>query len=408
VKSVLVTNTGDTAHAAELAARDDLHVVFVTEPRFIDQYPAGADFALVDSLNDPTSAVASVLSQRDLSAFTHVVSLSERAAPVAGYLRSYLGLPGPTFDAMTNCTNKYAIKRSFERAGLPVARFAMAGSADHVSAAAERLGWPVIVKPVIGAGVDATFVIHSAADLASEETRTSLQLLAAPRTTSEKSFPVVVEHYLPVVEELHCDGYVRDGNIEFARVSRYLRPVIQYSNGVFGSQLLADDTAVASDVRGMHDVAVRAVGLADGVTHFEALRTAGGLYAGEIACRPGGGGIRRMLQLASGFDIWDAHIATSLGERYQPGHAPASPDESILQLMLPSTRGTIREISDEQDFDHIPGLIEAKIKYRPGETIDGLMDSSSVSGYVFVRLPSSQAPEETVSAVEEAFRLEVA
>jgi len=159
VKSVLVTNTGDTAHAAQLAARHDLRVVFVTEPRFVDQYPDGSEFALVDSLNDPAAAVGSVVRQRDLSAFTHVVSLSERAAPVAGYLRSYLGLPGTPFDVVTNCTNKYAMKRALKRAEIRTARFMLAGSAEHVSSAAEQLGWPVIIKPVIGAGVDATFVI---------------------------------------------------------------------------------------------------------------------------------------------------------------------------------------------------------------------------------------------------------
>jgi biotin carboxylase len=408
VKSVLVTNTGDTAHAAQLAARHDLRVVFVTEPRFVDQYPDGTEFALVDSLNDPAAAVGSVVRQRDLSAFTHVVSLSERAAPVAGYLRSYLGLPGTPFDVMTNCTNKYAMKRALKRAEIRTARFMLAGSAEHVSSAAEQLGWPVIIKPVIGAGVDATFVIHDAEDLASETVQTNLRLLAAPRTTSEKNFPVVVEQYLPVVEELHCDGYVRDGVIEFARVSRYLRPVFQYTNGVFGSQLLPDSEPVAKEVRAMHDRSVRAVGLADGVTHFEALRTERGLFAGEIACRPGGGGIRRMLQLASGFDTWDAHIRTALGEGYRPELPTPTTGESILQLMLPSPRGTIRAISDARDFEDIPGLIEATIKYRPGEKIDGLIDSSSVSGYVFVRLSATDVPADTVHAVEQAFRLDVA
>lgn len=408
MKSVLVTNTGETQRAAELAARCDLHVLFVTEQRFAGLYSNDADIAFVHSLNDPFSAVRSVATQRDLSNFTHVVSLSERAAPAAGYLRSYLGLPGPAADTMTKCTNKYAMKRCFERVGLPTARFGLAGSADQVPVVADRLGWPVIIKPVIGAGVDATFVVTDRDQLESEAVQSQLRLLASPRTTSEKQFPVVVEQYLPVVDELHCDGYVRDGTIEFVRVSRYLRPVLAYPNGVFGSYLLPNSDALADEVRRMHDLAVRAVGLTDGVTHFEALETENGLFAGEIACRPGGGGIRRMLQIASGFDIWDAHVAMSLGEPYGPGSPSISANETMLQLMLPTGRGTIRAISDEQEFAHIPGLVEAKINYRPGDTVDGLMDSSSVSGYVFVRLLASEGPGETVRAVEEAFRLEVA
>lgn len=355
VKYIIATNTGDTVHAAQLAARPDLHVLFVTEPRFISQYPVGTDIALVDDLNDPAAAARAVARQRPLGKYSHVVALSERAAPTAGCLRSLLALPGPSFDTIVNCTDKYAMKRRFRDAGLPTARFAMAGSAEQLVDAAEEVGYPVIVKPVVGAGVDATVVIQSAQEMGSSHIDDFLKRLSAPATTSQKSFPVLVEEYFDVIEEYHCDGYLVDGQVEYVQVSRYLRPVLAYSSGTFGSYLLDPAHPDAKAVREMHAQAVRSVGLRDGVTHFEVLRTSRGLFAGEIAGRPGGGGIRRMLQLDAGFDSWAAHIACSLGEPYQFDPLTQGPGEGqVMQVMLPSRRGSLRRSVRQPTFPACP------------------------------------------------------
>ncbi|KFZ43023.1 ATP-grasp domain-containing protein [Anoxybacillus flavithermus] len=408
MKQILVVNTGDRVHAAALAARSDLKVTFVTEERFVNMYPPNTDIVMVENLNDPSGATKSVVMQRDCNNYEAVVSLSERAAPTAAYLRDFLGLEGPTFDVIMNCTNKYAMKRKFTSDGLPTAAYSLANSLEEVAVAAEKVGWPIIVKPVIGAGTDATMVFHNKDELYLKTGQEYFHRLSNPKTTSEKQFPVIVEHFLNVDMELHCDGYVENGQIVFARVSRYLRPVLDYASDIFGSVMLESDNPLAAEVLDMHNRAVQAVGITNGVTHFEVFLTPKGLLAGEIACRPGGGGIRRMLQLQNGFDSWKAHIAASLGEKYS-WESPESVLEGnqIAQLMLPTRRGKVSNISTAEDFAHVPGFIEADIKLKPGDVVDGLLDSSAISGLVFVRIDNYEKIENVIAAVREAFILEV-
>lgn len=415
MKHVIVTNTGNTRQARQLAERDDLRVLFVTEPRFVDQYPEGTELALVDDLNDPEAATAAVTAARQLGEFTHVLALSERASQAAGHLRSHLGLPGPSFDTVVNCTDKQVMKQRFREAGLPTARHAVAADAAGLAAALRETGYPAIVKPVIGAGADATEVLRSAAELATPAVRAYLDRLANPATTSEKAFPVVVEQYLDVLNEYHCDGLVVDGEVAYVRVSRYLKPVLAYGEGgVFGSHLLDQDSAEAAAVRELHERAVRAVGLRDGVTHFEALETADGILAGEIACRPGGGGIRRMLQLDSGFDSWGAYIASSFGETYEVPAAAGAPDGGaadpglLVEMLFPAVRGTVTAISAAEDFAAIPGVVEVDMRLKAGDTVGGLMDSSTVSGLVFARTSAGRDVAALVRDVEAAFRMETA
>jgi hypothetical protein len=409
MKPIIVVNTGDKIHAESLLARSDLQVTFVTEERFINIYPQNTDIIVVEDLNDPTDTTKSVINQRDCNHYKAVVSLSERAAPAAAYLRSYLGLEGISFDTIMNCTNKYAMKRRFTAKGIPTAAYSIANSVQEILVSAKKIGWPIIVKPIFGAGTDATKVFQNEDELYSNSGIEYFNKLKNPNTTSEKQFPVIVEEFVDVNTELHCDGYVQDGKVIFAIVSKYIKPVIEYSaGGVYGSYTIDSTSPLASQVLDMHIQAVKAVGLKNGVTHFEVFQTAKGLLAGELACRPGGGGIRRMLQLQSGFDSWDAHLAISLGEKYTWERPNKSKDfGQIAQFMLPVKRGIIKNISSPIDFEKVEGFIEADIRLKPGDEVSGLIDSAAISGLVFVRVKDENNIENIISMVDEVFFLEV-
>lgn len=405
MKKIIVTNTGDTAVSAQLLQRPDLDVLVVTERRFAESYPSGTAIAFVDSLNDPARSAEQAAAAADLSDRELVLPLSERAALTAGYLRSWLGLGGEGVERMLACTNKYVMKQRFAAAGLPTAAFRLAGNPDQVRAAVRQLGAPAVVKPVLGAGADAMFVVRFRDQLESPELDAYFGRLLAPATTSEKSFPVVVEEMLPVTAELHCDGYVEGGRVRHARASRYLRPVLQYAGTTFGSFTLSHEDPVAQAVEALHERAVSAVGLTHATTHLEVLEVDGRHYVGEIAARPGGGGIRRMLQLRDGFDSREAMVRAGLLERYRPEAVDRGSE--VLQLMLPALRGTVREMSSVDDLLGIPGVSEADLRIAPGDTVDGLMDSSTVSGLVFADVTGEQSVRALTAAVEERFMLRV-
>lgn len=408
MKKIFVTNTGDKKHAEELLERTDLQVTFVIEKRFIDMYPENTHLIIVDNLNDPSASTRSVLEQCDCNSYEAVIALSERAAPTAAYLRDYLGLEGPSFHTVMNCINKFTMKRKFRKQNIPTANFRLASSIEEVSQSGNQLGYPIIVKPIIGAGADATKIFNSSAELDTEESNLFFERLRHPITTSEKEFPVIVESFENVKIELHCDGYVENGKINFVQVSQYLKPIIQYSSGgVYGSFTLQHSDPLAEQVLQMHEQAVQAMGIVHGITHFEVFLTDKGLLAGEIACRPGGGGICKMLQLYRGFHTWDAHIKVFLGEPYAyDKNIESENNYQILELMLPTKRGHITSISSAKDFENLVGLIEVDMKVSVGETIDGLLDSSAVSGILYIRIDKDNSVEKVIDAVENIFIIE--
>jgi hypothetical protein len=63
---------------------------------------------------------------------------------------------GPKSDALAAMNHKSEMKAAYERAGIPAARWILPGSLDEALSFAERVGYPIIVKPDHGMGASDT------------------------------------------------------------------------------------------------------------------------------------------------------------------------------------------------------------------------------------------------------------
>jgi hypothetical protein len=112
-----------------------------------------------------------------------------------------------------------------------------------------------------------------------------------------------------------------------------------------------------------------------------------------------------MLQLRDRFDSREAMVRAALSESYRWEEGPR--DSEVLQLMLPAVRGTVREITSATELLGLRGVVEADIRVATGETFDGLMDSSTVSGLVFAAVSDEASVRAVTRAVQETFTLRV-
>lgn len=73
---------------------------------------------------------------------------------------------GPKLEAMADMNHKSRMKRAYERAGVPTARWLLPQTLEEAAAFAARVGYPVIVKPDQGVGASSTYKLHNDAELA--------------------------------------------------------------------------------------------------------------------------------------------------------------------------------------------------------------------------------------------------
>jgi biotin carboxylase len=391
--------------AGFLNGRED--VVVFTEPWYAAQYEAAGarHIRVIDSVENVDAlrrGLGEILREQPVSA---IIGPAERTVQPAAYLRSYFGLPGTPFDVAVGFTVKHLMKRRLNAAGVPTARYEAVATLGAVPDAASRLGYPAVVKRAMGAGATNTFVLRTVADAEA--------LVHNPPPALDRSgVMLVVEEYLAVTEEYHSEALVSDGCLRLAGVARYFEPLLRrHPDTAVGSSYLPATDPAHRRVIALHRMAVRALGLKDGVTHLEVLRTGDEQWVvGEIAARPAGGAIPQAFQATFGIDLWRYFLACEGDPSLASCHDQAAASPAARRagwVGLPIAPGVVRRISGVEDLVAATGVLCAQVLLKPGDVITPRFHSASMSAYaIFQRRPDVPEADQVASIVSR-FHLEI-
>ena len=191
---------------------------------------------------------------------------------------------------------------------------------------------------------------------------------------------------------------LHEGSEVHCVAGRYSNPIL--SDCAAGSVWLEHQSPEAIKVRELSRAAASALGMTHGFGHCEVFRDRSGRWlVGEFASRPGGVMIPRSLQLSYGIDNM-ALLADQLAgcrPAIEPGnHARGT----IAWLAVPVESGTITDMPDEEQLLSLPGVIEAEIVMRPGDS-SKVASSMYSAAYVFCIGDNPQEAEELAKNARE-------
>ncbi|HEV2371158.1 MAG TPA: ATP-grasp domain-containing protein [Streptosporangiaceae bacterium] len=381
------------------ALSSEATVSVITLPEYAGRYPDVARLELVSSLYDFGGVTRAAMEVAREHGVDHVIGPAEMSVPAAGLLRSYFGIPGTGFETALSFSNKHLMKQRLRAAGLPVTDWVSVPSVERVPGTLSELGAPVVVKPVFGGGGQHTFVLKSAADAAA--------LATSPHAAGlrEAGCPVIVERFVEIINEYHCDGVVHDGEVRFAAVSRYFAPLLGQIGSVSGSHIVAAADPVSGHVTDLHRSTVAALGLRSGVTHMELFETSCGFLVGEITCRPAGGGVPEVVLRQYGVDLWQAFTDTSLGRTPSAATDPAT--STFAWVDMPIRPGRVAELSSAEELATLPGVVEVEMHAAVGDVIGTHMHTSTTTARLYVSLDDVADLDQRLGDLSAAFRLEV-
>jgi len=209
-----------------------------------------------------------------------IESLWEPLVLTAARLREELGVPGMSYDTVLGFRDKQLMKERLRAAGLRVPHSRRVTRASEVWEAAEQIGFPLILKPIAGAGSADT---HRVDDRAALE-----RVLARMGHVEEASCEEFVEG-----EEFTYDTVCVDGRPVFENVAQYLpRPLIARTEEWISPVIITVRHLEQPHLAGGIELGrrvLKALGMGTGFTHMEWYRKADGeVVFGEIGCRPGG------------------------------------------------------------------------------------------------------------------------
>ena len=217
---------------------------------------------------------------------------------LAARLREELGLPGLTVAQTEPFRDKERMKQLLDAAGLRTPWHVAAQTVADVWAAAERVGFPLIVKPIAGAGSADTYRADSVAELDA--------ILPNLRHVPEVS----VEEFIDA-EEFTYDTICADGQVLFENICQYHpRPLLTKMHEWISPITLALRDLDAPGLRGGRELGaavLRVLGFRDGFTHMEWYRKADGeVVFGEIGARPPGARTVDVMNYATDADLFSA------------------------------------------------------------------------------------------------------
>jgi len=215
---------------------------------------------------------------------------------LAARLRERFGLPGMSVDTVRGFRDKQLMKERVAAAGLRVPHAFRVRSVREAWDAAEKIGYPLILKPIAGAGSADTHRCDSAAGLE--------QALKLMLHVGEASCEEFIEGY-----EFTFDTVCIDGKPAFMNVAEYLpKPLIARTNEWISPVIITvRDMAQPRLQPGIElgKKVLGALGMGDGFTHMEwFLKPNGEAVFGEIACRPGGAHLVDQMNYTCDIDLF--------------------------------------------------------------------------------------------------------
>ena len=138
---------------------------------------------------------------------------------------------------------------------------------------------------------------------------------------------------------------------------------------------------------------------------MEFLKTRGGLLAGEIACRPGGGGIPDAIRLQYGVDIWRAFRETSLG--LEPEVRLTEREGLLVNYHLPIKPGRIVRLSTAADLATVPSVVRVDMHKQVGDVMRDRVGSSAATGVVYLSVRDEAEVSSRILELADRYVLEV-
>jgi hypothetical protein len=317
-------------------------------------------------LEEVIRGIAYLMKTRPIS---HIVALDDYDVELGAALREHFCLGGVGQSAARHFRDKLAMRIKAREIGVPIPAFTPLFHLDDVRQFLATVAPPWLVKP------------------RTEASSIGIKKLSDPDAVwrrieelGDESSYHLLERFVPS-DLFHVDSLVSGGQVVFAEVGRYHRPLLEVytGGGIFATRTAERDS---SDVKALLELNARllpAFGLRDGCSHTEFLKSRedGSFLFLETSYRVGGAGIADMVEAATGLNLWEEWAAVELA---RPGTYRVPPlrrdfGGAVVSLARTETPDTSAfndpEVFHRMDQKHHIGLI---LRSPDSRRIDALLN----------------------------------
>lgn len=325
-----------------------------------------------------------------------ILAASEQVQVPVAAVREQLGIEGMNAEAAANFRDKARMKSILRTQGLPCARHQRLLNAAEAWAFAEETGYPLVIKPVAGAGAQTTFRVDGPDQLT--------EVLQA--TAVGPDHALIVEEFI-TGQEHSFETLSLAGNPIFHSLTHYdptpldvLRtPWIQWCV-VLPREV---DEPQYDDIRQAAFRALDVLGMQTGLSHMEWFRRADGSIAlSEVGARPPGAQFTTLISRAHDVDFLQAWARLMIFETFDP---PQRRYAAGAVYLRGHGQGRIKAIHGLDQAEREVGPLVTDVKLpQIGQAPSGSYEGD---GYIILRHERTEAVKQALDRLLALVRVEL-
>ncbi|MFN3426229.1 MAG: acetyl-CoA carboxylase biotin carboxylase subunit family protein [Candidatus Thermochlorobacter sp.] len=323
-----------------------------------------------------------------------IFSSNEQAQEPLALIREKFGIAGVGIQVARNFRDKAEMKRRFHAHQIPCARFQQLQSHRDAYAFAEQVGFPLILKPLRGAGSASTFRI---------ENRAELDAALAQLNPSEQN-EAIAEEFI-TGEEHSLETVMHHGKAIWQSVSRYLPNALDVmQNSWIQWRIVVPRDAESEkyhDIRQSGAAALACLGLDTGISHLEWFRRSNGSVAiSEVGARPPGAQILTLHSRAFDCNLYEEWVRLMVYDQFS---VPTQRYASGVAFLRGQGHGVVKTVIGLDDVMREYGMLITDMQVpqfnaAPTGTYEG-------EGFIIVRHERTDAVEQALDYIINTVRV---
>lgn len=304
--------------------------------------------------------------------FDAIIPLTENSIPITQKILERMLVKKSDLEKFDLCHDKLKMKNHAKKHHIPIADFTLIEEDTTPDDLAKKFGFPIVLKQRDRSGSRGLIVANSINDLENMK----------PNMLAEK-----------FVEGKECsvESFVVNGEIVFSNITDY------HTHHLCNVLPANFDSNTRDQIKNFNSQAVKAFGIKNGIVHIECYLTGKNIIFGEIAIRPPGGYIMKLIEISYGFSPWKALIDIECGEK--PSLNTEITDFSAVWILHPGEG----KLEKEPDFTSIlsdPNLVDIQSGLKEGMQIKQREGSGEDFGRILIKSENHNSLLSTIESIK--------
>lgn len=356
---------------------------------------------IVADIRDEESLFQAIIHSPYADRLDALIPATDYASHLTAKVAERLGLRGVPYEAALKSRNKDLAREAYAEHDVPSAKFKKVRTFEEAAAAADEIGYPVVLKPTNAASSQNVHFISNVTEL-----QKAIDIIVEFKVTY-MDFQVrdeyLIEEYLEG-PEFSVELFLRDGVPIFSAVTEKITSPLPFFVEIVHT------LPTPSYVEQEHDIvqtalkALLAIGITNGPSHVEVKLTDKGPRIIEVNGRPGGDNISSdLLVQAFGIDIFEATVnyyldrPIDLQKKYHQG--------ASIAYVTADREGIFERIEGFEDLSQHANVVRSHVTVSAGDTISIARSSDDRLGYLITTGDTAQEAKELALALVESLKV---